>query len=95
MLIEAYVRKIINDFTFECLVAINNHYTRQQQFVLIPLNKKNNSFQLEDILHRGIWIWKHPIFKGERNYLGKIFYTKDNKIHIIHQGFEEILKKIE
>ena len=95
MLVEAYVRKIISKDTFECLVAINDNYTREQHFKMIPLKKKKDSFRLEDILYRGIWIWKHPFFKGEKNYLGKIFYSKENKIHVIHLGFEEILKRIE
>lgn len=95
MLVEAYVRKIIDETTFECLVAINSNYSREQHYKLIPLKKKNNSFRLDDILYRGIYIWKHPFFKGESNYLGKLFYMKDSKIHVIHQGFEEIFKKIE
>jgi hypothetical protein len=95
MLIEAYVKRKINDYTFECLVAINRLYTREQQFMLYPLNKKRETFDIEDIVHRSIYIWKHPYFKQGTNYLGKIIYMKENKLYFINQGFEEILKKIE
>lgn len=96
MLVEAYVRRKINDFTFECIVAINRYYTRQQQIQLYPLRKKNGSqLNIDDILHRAIYIWKHPYFEKESNYLGKIIYRSENKIFVINQGIEEIFKKIE
>jgi hypothetical protein len=95
MLIEAYVINKINDYSFECLVALNNFFTRQQIFNLCPINKKQNHLNIDDIVDRAIFIWKNPIHKHLTSYFGKIIYVRNNKVYVINQGIEEIYKKIE
>lgn len=94
MLIEAYVTNKINDNTFECLVAMNKFFTRQQIFFICPIKKQKN-LNIDDIIDRAIFIWKHPCYLHNTYYFGKIIYVKDHKVFVVHQGIEEVYKKIE
>lgn len=95
MLVEAYVKKQINQNTIECIIAIDKSHSREQQIMLYPLKKRNDTFKIEDILYKPIYIWKPSFFKRNTNYLGKIIYTHENRVYIINQAFEEIFKRIE
>jgi hypothetical protein len=95
MLVEAYVRNKVNEYTMDCIVAINKYFTREQQYILFPLNKKKDNFSIDDILHRGIYIWKNPFFLYNNHYVGKIIYRNEDRIVVVNQSFQEILKKIE
>lgn len=92
MLIEAYVTSKIDDETFECLVAFNRFFSRIQIFSLCPLS---NRIPIEEIINRAIFIWKNPKDKLFTNYIGRIIYSKNDKIYVFYQGIEEIYKKIE
>lgn len=93
MLIEAYVVNKIDDYSFECLVAINSFFTRKQIFSLCPL--KEYHLNIDEILYKVIYIWKDPLDKYYVNYVGKIIFKHHRKIYVFNQGIEEIYKKIE
>ena len=93
MLIEAYVIKKIDDYSFECLVTLDRYLSRQQIINLCPVKK--NRLEIDDIMFRAIYIIKDPIHKFATNYIGKIIYMRNQKIYVINQGIVEIYKKIE